>query len=556
MHRFDFQGMRMRIPFDCKKPRWIMVLALLLGLASHALGQEPDAVAQNAASTDRQEPYPMPLPRVAMEAPPVTPQTETGDLTITIHEAIFMTLANNRSLVVERYNPPIRETYEEEERAAFDPVLGAGLSAEREDGQQTTGGVTRHFVRDTIEGELALEQYFPTGTTLGLRADSEISDTSTSANRVAETRVGLEFDQNLLRGLGREVNLVRLKQARLDTAVSQYELRGFSESLLARVETAYWNYALAERQIEIVEESLKLVRQQLGEAEEMMRVGRMAESELVAVRAEVALQQQGLINAKSNRETERLRLLRLLNPGGEEMWARGITLVYQSTLPEITLAPVEAHVEMALMMRAEINQAKLELQRGELEVVRTQNGLLPKLDLFIHLGKTGYAESFGGSVGNLAEDNYDIVGGISFEYPLRNRSAEARHRRSKLATIQAQKALENLVQLAELDVRSAYVEVNRSKEQIAASRATRVFEEEKLRAETEKFKVGLSTGYLVAQAQRDLLASRINEVQALANYLKALIDFYRQEGSGLERRGIIAPGREPVTGVALVTDER
>jgi hypothetical protein len=40
--------------------------------------------------------------------------------------------------------------------------------------------------------------------------------------------------------------------------------------------------------------------------------------------------------------------------------------------------------------------------------------------------------------------------------------------------------------------------------------------------------------------------SRINEVQALANYLTALIDLYQKDGSLLERRGISAPGREPV----------
>ncbi len=39
--------------------------------------------------------------------------------------------------------------------------------------------------------------------------------------------------------------------------------------------------------------------------------------------------------------------------------------------------------------------------------------------------------------------------------------------------------------------------------------------------------------------------SRLAELQALANYLKALIDLYQQDGSLLERRGISAPGREP-----------
>jgi outer membrane protein TolC len=98
----------------------------------------------------------------------------------------------------------------------------------------------------------------------------------------------------------------------------------------------------------------------------------------------------------------------------------------------------------------------------------------------------------------------------------------------------------------EVDVRIAHIEVDSTQQQIEASSATRRFNEEKLRTETEKLRVGKSTSFLVAQAQRDLLVSRIAEVQALANHLKALIDMYRLDGSLLERRGIAAPGREPV----------
>jgi outer membrane protein len=104
----------------------------------------------------------------------------------------------------------------------------------------------------------------------------------------------------------------------------------------------------------------------------------------------------------------------------------------------------------------------------------------------------------------------------------------------------------NLAQIVQVDVRSAYLEVNRSKEQIAATAATRALQEEKARIEAEKFRVGKSTSILVAQAQRDLLSSRISEIQAIVNYLKSLIDLFFMEGSLLERRGIMAPGQEPV----------
>jgi outer membrane protein TolC len=193
-----------------------------------------------------------------------------------------------------------------------------------------------------------------------------------------------------------------------------------------------------------------------------------------------------------------------------------------------------------------LNEARLQLMRGDLEIVKTGNGLLPLMELFVTLGKSGYANAFGRSVDRIDDDNYDALAGVRLAYPFFNRDARAQHRRAQLSRDQAQKALDNLAQLVEVDVRAAYIEVDRTKQQITASSVTRRFDEEKLRTETEKLRVGKSTSFLVAQAQRDLLVSRISEVQALANYLKALIDLYRQDGSLLERRGISAPGREPV----------
>ncbi len=168
------------------------------------------------------------------------------------------------------------------------------------------------------------------------------------------------------------------------------------------------------------------------------------------------------------------------------------------------------------------------------------------LDLFITLGKTGYADSFGDSVTDIDGKGYDISGGIGLAYPLRNREAKASHRRAILDRTQAVEAVDNLAQLVQVDVRAAYIEVQRAKEQVAATTASRKLEEEKLRAETEKFRVGRSTTLLVAGAQRDLVISQIAEVRAVADYLKALVNLYRLEGSLLERRGISAPGREPV----------
>ena len=485
--------------------------------------------------------------KVPVETPPA-PTISPGPLKITTTEAILLSLENNRSLVVERLNPSITKTFEDTERAVFDPKAAAEISGGRDDGerQARAGSETEDFVKDEGLGIISLEQFFPTGTTVRVEGKTKMDNSSLYQDAFYWTRLGLTVNQAILRGYGSDVNLVRLEQARLDTRMSEYELRGFTLALVAQVEETYWDYALAKRQVEIFEESLKVARRQVNETLALIEVGRLAKSELPAVQAELAAQEQGLINARSDRETTRLQLLRLLNPPGADLWQREVDLIYQPTLPEIKLDDVRSYVGMSMRMRPLLNEARLKLMRNDLEVVKTKNGLLPLLDLFVSLGKSGYANSFGQSVRNVTGDYYDAFVGVRFEYPLYNRAPKSRYQRAMLSREQAEKALQNLSQLVEVDVRTAYVEVNRARQQIKASSTTRMFSEETLRVETEKLRVGKSTSLLVAQAQKDLLISRIAEVQALANYIKALIYLYQQDGSLLERRGIVSPGRETV----------
>jgi len=462
---------------------------------------------------------------------------------VTVKDAILMALENNQSLRVERLKPLIRSTFEDQEQALFDPLLNAQVSAAKERFEQATG--SSRVDQATLTGNIAIEKFFPTGTTVTAAVDFDRLDSSLYDDQFTQARLGLSVTQALLRGAGIGVNLASLRQARLETDASQYELRGFSENLLDRVELAYWDFALAQRQIKIVEESLQLAEQHQKETRDMIDVGRMAESELVAAQAEIASRRQELIDARSNMDVKRLQLLHLLNPPGANPFKREVILLSQPDLTNVRLDPEDDHVALALRMRPDLNQARLGIQRNELELVKTKNGLLPRMDFFITLGKSGYAKSFGGSVSDIPGESYDVLTGVRFEYPFENRKAVTQHRRALLNREQAEKALGNLSQLVELDVRTAYIEVDRARQQISASAETRKLEEEKLRIETEKFRVGRSTNFLVAQAQRDLLLSQVVEVRTVASYLKSLTELFRLEGSLLERRGISAPGRHP-----------
>jgi outer membrane protein len=88
-------------------------------------------------------------------------------------------------------------------------------------------------------------------------------------------------------------------------------------------------------------------------------------------------------------------------------------------------------VAVSKRMRPILNEARLQLLRGDLELVKTRNGLLPLMDLFITLGKSGYASSFGESVDRIDDDSYDALAGVRFN-TLFSTGTPKRHRRAQL----------------------------------------------------------------------------------------------------------------------------
>ncbi len=473
----------------------------------------------------------------------------TGPMRISLEEAVMLTLENNRSLRVQRMAPIVAGTFEDVARSAFDPNLFAELSVSRRRDERLAD--TLEPVTDASESfnaSVGLNQSFPTGTDVQLGATQSFRNPRDGGFDTDRVRGFVTVTQALLDGRGTEVNLAQVRQARLDTLASEFELRGFAEALLADIESAYWDYVLARREAEIFEESVDLARRQMEATRERIEVGQLAETEIAAAEAEVALRRQALINARSRLEVLRLRLIRFLNPQpGEDGWDREIEVVDDPSVPDVELDDVRRHVQVALRFRPEIHQSHLQLTGRGLDVVQTRNGLLPRLDFFVTLGKTGFANSFGDAIQNIDGDGYDATVGIRAEYALGNRQSDANHRRARANQRQANESIRNLVQLVELDVRTAYTEARRAEQQIEASAATRRLQEEALRAETEKFEVGLSTVLEVSQVQRDLLESQIAEVGAVIDYRKAVIDLYRLEGSLLKRRGIGGPGDREIS---------
>ena len=90
-----------------------------------------------------------------------------------------------------------------------------------------------------------------------------------------------------------------------------------------------------------------------------------------------------------------------------------------------------------------------------------------------------------------------------------------------------------------MDVANAIAQARSNFKRIEATQLARRLAEESLQAEQKKLREGLSTSFLVLQAQTQLTAAHTSEIRARVSYGQALIAVARAEGSTLRQHGIV-----------------
>lgn len=461
-------------------------------------------------------------------------------LRLTLESAIESGLSNNIALSVEKLKPQLAKSDMEIEQSRFDKSVDAEVSfADRLGKTRASSGNLNDSAANTTSAEISLSDLSTSGTRTSLGLGIDRSRSATSGNLFA-TRLGVSIEHPLWQGAGKKINLISLRKAELDLDLSDFEVNAYVMNLAAQIEKRYWQYYLMLKELDIVRESLELANQQRDETMKRIEAGSIPESEAAAADAEVALRQEGVINAESRAVVNAVSLLRSINPDSGEYWKLRPELVDKPVLQQPDLLDLEEHIRLALASRPELAQARLLLEKDKLDIVYSENGVLPKLDFFMTLGKTGYARSFADSSSKISgKDSYDISAGFIYDLTRGRRAAKAELSKAQTSAVMSREAIKNLEQLIIEDVINAYIEVKRTIQQLTATAATSQKQLEKLRVEEVKFNVGKTTSFQVAQAQRDLTAAKIAEVKSAVDFTTAVTELLRADGSLLQRHGIV-----------------
>jgi outer membrane protein len=537
--------------------RSLTAAIFLAGHVAAAAAQAPQAAAPSPTAQATQA-----------EAPTETPIGPVRRLTM--DEAVQLGLENNLNLRVQRIEPQIQDTNVAQAHSAWTPNLSTNFGWNDADSPPDSllAGSNETLKSDRFASTAGVTQYLPWfGTNYQVSWDAArltSNNSFSSFNPRLSSGFAMIFDQPLLRDFSVDTARQQLLVTKNNREISDVDLRGIVVSTVREVKSAYWDLAYAIANLKAQQQSLDLARQTLKDNRTRVEVGTMAPIDIVEAEAEVARNEEAVIVAQADiRQTEdRLRAL-ILDPNAADFWQIEIEPAYDASSFMPQPADADAAVKNALAKRTDLQSAHMQIDTTNLNIRYYRNQTLPQVNFQANF----FGDGLGGEqvirepgfppgpvIGTVNRPFSDVLSdafgfkyptwnvGFVVSYPIGTSAADASLARARLQLSQARTQIQSLELNVATQVRDFARQVNTNIKRIDATRASRVLAERRLEAEQKKFAVGMSTSFLVFQAQRDLTTARNNELRALVDYAKSRVDFEAIQEASISGGGITVSG--------------
>ena len=504
-----------------------------------------------------QDPAPTPTPSPVM-AP-------TGPvLALTADEAVQRALENNADLAVEKFTPQASDLSISDAKSVYDPVVFSTVSTQNRTSKATNtfqGGAS--VTNKTLTYNFGATKAVSTGGSFRVDFNNNRGTTTSTVstfNPSFGSSFNANFTQPLLKNRSLDTNRLNIKLTKRNKEITDLQFRSIVVSTLANVRKLYYDLIYAGENLSAQRKSLSLAQKFLNENQIKVNVGTLAPLDVVAAESEVATREEGVVIAENALAEAQDAIKRAILPRNDaEAWK---TVIVPKDRPTAQPVPVdaEAAINNALQKRIDFQVVQKNLQNIEDQVSLTKQGRKPSLDLFANYGTFGT----GGTqvldlqtgrplsppiTGGYADALSELAGrdfptwnvGVNFSYPIFNRVGKNSAARGELALDQYRAVVRRVELQIANEVRTASRAVETNFKRVATTQSARTLQQRRLDAEEKKFAAGMSTNFLVTQAQRDLALAEVAEIRAIADYNKSLVDFERVQEAGLSGgNGIIA----------------
>ncbi len=318
-----------------------------------------------------------------------------------------------------------------------------------------------------------------------------------------------------------------LRAAKLSDQIAALGFQRTVADTILSVRSAFYQILLNKAQVEVREQSVKLLEQQLRDAQSRFDVGAVPRFNVLRAEVELANAKPPLIRAQNDLRLSKESLVKLLAIDSSNQ-TNSFTpinfegkLVYEHRAWELPTA-----LQQALDHRPELLQAERQVGVAKANVKVASSGYKPEASVF---GNYGWHDStFSDDVDN-SRDGWTV--GARMTWAIFD--GMLTHGRVAQARAQLQEAnldYADTRRQVELEVRQAYSDYLQTLELLEAQKKTVEEAEESLRLAEARFRAGTGTQLDVLSAQTALTDARSNEVQALHDYNVALATLERVTG--------------------------
>jgi outer membrane protein len=545
----------------------LLALTGLAGLASPARAQVSDARIRELIkeATD---------PANRLQTPATVQPGTTGDnrktVALTLDDAVRFALDRNLDIAVQRLNPEINDILYASTKSVYHPSLTSVVST-----QSTTNPATSTLsgsqsasaavVAGTTIYNAGLAQSIPWGGGSATVALNNNKQTTTSLNVLYNptfnTNWSGSYTQPLLRNFTTDATRRTLQVTKLNRDVSDVQLRATITNTLSNVRNAYWDYVFAVQAVDVARQSLDLAERLVRDNQTRVEVGTMAPIDVVQAQSQSATARQNLVAAQSTMRTAELVLKRLIVGGtNDPNWSVRLDPVDRPDFAPQTF-DIEAAVRRALNERTDLMIAKKSVDMNDVTLKFLVDQLRPQADFVATYGLVGvggaqYLYEPGATgvnrvpIGSLPGGYSDALSTlfhtsyprwtaqVNFSYPLGTSAQEANVARARVQQNQVNAQMRQIELQIATEVTNAVTTATSNSERVQAAQAARELAQKQLEAEQSKFEVGMSTNYNVIQSQRDLATAQNNELQAILNYRKSLVEVERLQQTTLQNLNI------------------
>ena len=512
--------------------------------------------------------------------PTATGQAQRREMPLTLREATAFALQGNLEIQIAGLNPPIRAAQITEREGIFDLNTRATLRATDSRTLETATAFLKRVNGDLVGQDDSQEQRLALGasqlTLYGGTYDVELSEThlGTSSRRTTMTeqranlqRCALAFPgtcdpipqselytpeatlratQPLLKNFGSEVTRTQILIAQNNLTISKEDFRRQVITITSRVQQAYWDLVFRRQDLEVQKQQLVLAQQLLDQIRKQVAVGTLAPLDVLQAETNIARNEERILVADNAMRQAEDRLKRVMSFSFTGEYADIMIVPADPAAYTDPALDQDEEIRQALDQRADLMQAKLTLENQHIGLVFDKNQALPTLDLEATLRLNGIDNRFGGSFEEIEPTKRYAWGvGMTFRYPLQNRQAKSRVQQSQLAIRQQMVRIKDLEETIISEVRNSFRDVLTNAQRVQASRIASRLAQKQLEAEEKKLQVGLATVFTTLQFQDTLTQQRSLELNAVTEYLKALVRLEEAKNTTLQSYNIVLQADGP-----------